>query len=622
MYIKELKLWNFRKYGSNNNLNREPDLVVPFTKGLNVLIGENDSGKTAILDAIKLVLKTHAYEWIKIELDDFSRGAEKLRIELEFAGISDDEAKHFIEWLGWGDEIIDDKEVRKRPKLILIYQAELRDNKVIPSDVKAGMDGVGHVLNAEARELLKCTYLKALRDADGELMAKKNSRLSQILQEHKLFKKKDKTIPHKLEDIISQANKEIREYFENEDKAADAKSNKDQIITPINDFLGAFINDKHSSKFDIADSEIKSILEKISLGIDGYSKLGLGTMNRLFMAAELLHLKKEQYDGLKLCLIEELEAHLHPQAQMKIIEVLESEADSGVQFILTTHSPNISSKIDLQSLILCNRKDVFPLGEYYLIKSGMLAKKSYTKLEEKDYVYLSRFLDVTKSNLFFAKGVILVEGWSEEIIIPELAKKIGYDLTKKEVSIVNVASTAYLHFAKIFIRNDGKDIKIPVSIVTDLDNRPDKDGEFKVLSNLDPVTDKKIKTKYDNLENLRKELMDTLVQLELAKEWTLEWCLYKSSSLSVLFKESVSEVHSVTGEFKKLNNSEWDEDKFKEKLISKLKKDQGTSELDKVRIASILAEKIKKSTSLDINKEDEYLKYLVNAIEHACSYEN
>lgn len=618
MYIKELKLWNFRKYGSNNNLNRKPDLVVPFTNALNVLIGENDSGKTAILDAIKLVLKTHAYEWIKIEPDDFSKGYEKLRIELEFAGISDEEAKNFIEWLGWADEIIKDK-VEKRPKLILIYQAELRDNKLIPSDVKAGMDGVGHLLNAEAREFLKCTYLKALRDADGELMAKKNSRLSQILQEHKLFKKKDKTIPHKLEEIISQANKEIREYFENEDNDVGAKSNKGQIITPINDFLEAFINDKHSSKFDIADSEIKSILEKISLGINGYQKLGLGTMNRLFMAAELFHLKKEQYDGLKLCLIEELEAHLHPQAQMKIIEVLESEAKSGIQFILTTHSPNISSKIDLQSLILCNRKDVFPLGDYDLIESGKTVKRSYTKLKKDDYVYLSRFLDVTKSNLFFAKGVILVEGWSEEIIIPELAKKIGYDLTKKEVSIVNVGSTAYLHFAKIFIRNDVKDMKIPVSIVTDLDNRPDRNGEFKELPNLDSVADKKIKTKYDNLNALKKELEQTSVKLELAKEWTLEWCLYKSSSLSALFKESVSEVHSGTKEFKKL---ECDDSKFEEKLIAKLKKEEGTSELEKVKIASNLADKIKKSSSLNINKEDEYLKYLINAIEHACSYEN
>lgn len=621
MYIKTLKLWNFRKYGSSNDLNRDPDLIVPFNKGLNVLIGENDTGKTAILDAIKLVLKTHAYEWIKIEKEDFTKDYEKLRIELEFAGITDDEAKHFIEWLGWGDEIAADNIIETRPKLILIYQAELRDDKVVPADIKAGMDGVGHLLNAEAREFLKCTYLKALRDADSELMAKKNSRLSQILQEHKLFKKSDKTKPHELETVIEDANAKIKSFFENDNDDC-GTNNKEQIITPINNYLKDFISEQHLSKFDISGSDIKNILEKISLGIEGYSKLGLGTMNRLFMAAELLHLKKENYDGLKLCLIEELEAHLHPQAQMKIIEVLDCESKKDIQFILTTHSPNIASKIDLKSLIICNRKDVFPLGGYCTVENNRTVEKFYTKLEKENYSYLKRFLDVTKSNMFFAKGLILVEGWSEEILLPELAKKIGFDLTKKEVSIVNVASTAYLHFAKVFLRNDGKNMKIPVAIVTDLDNRLENDGSFKDLSALDSIADKKIKTKYDNLQKLKQELKDSSVTLELAKEWTLEWCLYRSSSLSDLFKESVSEVHSGTNEFKKDESSGAFDSNFESKLISKLKKEQGTSELDKVKIASTLAEKIKDSNSLVIDQNDEYLKYLIDAIKHACSYEN
>ena len=323
MHISELKLWNFRKYGNgSNDLDLDnPHLTVPFEKGMNILIGENDSGKTAIIDAIKLVLKTHAYEWIKVERSDFHSNTEKMRIEIYFKGITNDEAKHFIEWLGWEDEEVNGTKT-KRPKLILIYQAEYRDNQIIPSDVKAGMDGTGFLLNAEAREYLKCTYLKALRDADSELMAKKNSRLSQILQEHKLFKKKKGDVnKHNLEEIFEEANKKVKSYFNDDIEKYDGqKSNKKQIAEPINTFLKDFIDDTYISKFEITEAEIKSILEKISLGIDGRDNLGLGTMNRLFMAAELLHLKKDKYDGLKLCMIEELEAHLHPQAQMKIIE--------------------------------------------------------------------------------------------------------------------------------------------------------------------------------------------------------------------------------------------------------------------------------------------------------------
>lgn len=62
MYLSELRLWNFRKYTNEDGVIdvTKPHLTVPFTKGLNVLIGENDSGKTAIIDAIKLVLPLNA----------------------------------------------------------------------------------------------------------------------------------------------------------------------------------------------------------------------------------------------------------------------------------------------------------------------------------------------------------------------------------------------------------------------------------------------------------------------------------------------------------------------------------------------------------------------------------
>ncbi|WP_310556827.1 AAA family ATPase [Flavobacterium sp.] len=583
MYISKLKLWNFRKYGSVSDLNREPDLIVPFNKGLNILIGENDSGKSAILDAIKLVLKTHAYEWIKIEKEDFNSETDKLRIELEFSGISDDEAKHFIEWLGWEDEEIEEGKFEKRPKLILIYQAEYRNNRVIPSDVKAGMDGTGHLLNADARDYLKCTYLKALRDADSELTAKKNSRLSQILQEHDLFKKKI-GIPHEFEDQFKVINEKITKDFK-EDKQK--RGYKEKIKDVIDDFLEGFIDDKHKGKFSFGNPDIKNILEKLSLGIEEQNGLGLGTMNRLYMAAELLHLRKENWDGLKLCMIEELEAHLHPQAQMKIIDKLSKEVN--IQFILTTHSPNIASKVDLKSLIICKNKDVFPMGE------------GNTKLENKDYIYLKRFLDVTKSNLFFAKGIIIVEGWSEEILIPEIAKNLGLDLTKKEVSIVNVASVAYLHFAKIFLRNDStKDMKVPVSIVTDLDNRPDENGDFN-------DADEKTKTKRTNLDLLESELKNTSVTLGLAKQWTLEWCLHKSTSLSKLFLESALEVHPQIFNAEKVN--------FETELMIRLK----NKGIDKVKIASTLAEKIENSKDLTIDENDEYIDYLIKAIKHACN---
>lgn len=587
MYLRTLKLWNFRKYGSNTFEIKEPNLIVPFHKGINVLIGKNDSGKTAILDAIKIVLKTHAYEWIKVEDEDFYLGSDKFRIELEFSDLQVNEAKNFIEWLGWEKQ--EEKDV---PILRLIYQVEIKDGKIQPSDVKAGMDDIGYSLNAEAREYLKTTYLKALRDAENDLIAKKNSRLSQILQEHKLFKMPKGE--HVLEKKLDEFNTVIKNWFDDITLYDTDKSVKKEIKDKIDDFIRKFIDESYVSTFNIGEAEIKNILEKLSLGLKDNYNLGLGTLNRLYMAAELLHLKRE-WNGLKLCMIEELEAHLHPQAQMKIVEALQDEKE--VQYILTSHSPNLASKINVENLLLCDDNNVYSL------------EKGLTYLDQlKDYDYLKRFLDVTKSNLFFAKGVIIVEGWAEEILLPEIANSIGCNLTKHEVSIVNVGSTAYLHFVKIFLRKDNKIPNIKVAIVTDLDVRPKKDtNEF----NQQEVENKKRKIE-TNIGTLNENVI-----LEIAPEWTLEWCLYKSESLSELFKESVSVVHSRTMSFKKDEHGNWNEN-FEKALISKLKKGEGDSPLDKVAIANTLAEKIS-SQKPTIMEDDEYLKYIIKAIKHTCN---
>ena len=72
-----------------------------------------------------------------------------------------------------------------------------------------------------------------------------------------------------------------------------------------------------------------------------------------------------------------------------------------------------------------------------------------TKLRKGDYLFLQRFLDSTKANLFFAKGIIMVEGDAENILVPVIAEVLGYPLEKHGVSIVNVGSTAFLRYSNI-----------------------------------------------------------------------------------------------------------------------------------------------------------------------------
>ena len=239
MYLSELKLWNFRKY-SNSDGSIElghPHLTVPFKKGLNVLIGENDSGKTSIIDAIKLVMKTHAYEWIRVSYDDFAIGTNKLRIELIISDLSVQEASHFIEWLGWTGEKV---------HLRLVYGAMIRDGKIIPTDIGAGETEGGNYLSFEAKEYLKTIYLKPLRDADNELTAKKNSRLSQILLGHALFRPFNGE-KHEFVKIVDKANEMIEEWFV-EDNGDN--SHKQQIKGMIDTFLTQFIGKDFTDKIN------------------------------------------------------------------------------------------------------------------------------------------------------------------------------------------------------------------------------------------------------------------------------------------------------------------------------------------------------------------------------------
>lgn len=586
--ISNLKLWNFRKFGSTGVFDpNSPNIDLNFSSGLNVLIGENDSGKSSIIDAIKLVLKTHSFDWVRVEEKDFYDNSNRLRIEITFDGLSPEEAKNFTEWIGWTSSGED-----AAPFLRVMLDVKRNSEKIFPADVRAGVDAEGYMLTSEAREYLKSTYLKPLRDAESELIAKKNSRLSQILIGDEAFKGKEKT--HELVGIFNNFSENLRKYFKGEFELPSAnggdptlpqegKKIKDKIDGHIQSFYSA----DQESDFLATRSNIKPILEKLTLTLKNEENPGLGTLNRLFMAAELLHLGKENWTGIRLGLIEELEAHLHPQAQMQVIEALQEQKE--IQLILTTHSPNLASKVQLENLIICKDDKTFPLGS------------DYTTLAPADYKFLERFLDTTKSNLFFAKGVLLVEGWAEELLIPALSKKAGFDLTKRGVSVVNLASTAFLRYSKIFVRKLATDpkIPIPVAIITDLDVKPSDESVMTGGESKKDVAIRKNQTAFDK-DN---------VQSFTSPHWTLEYCLFKSTSLGATFKETVKEIHTRTI---------WDD--FESVLTEKLE----NKSLKKTEIADRLAQKLMddsgngESITVDTEDETDTIHYIIKAIKHAC----
>ena len=101
MMISELKIYNFRRFKS---VDGAPGLQITFHKGLNALIGENDSGKTAVIDALKLVLLTQSNEYIRPVDEDFYKSTNgdtcsEFKIDCTITEFTQNEAKNFIEYL-------------------------------------------------------------------------------------------------------------------------------------------------------------------------------------------------------------------------------------------------------------------------------------------------------------------------------------------------------------------------------------------------------------------------------------------------------------------------------------------------------------------------------------------
>lgn len=586
MYISNIKLWNFRKFGSNEAIDlTKPNLNLNFSKGLNVIIGENDSGKTAIIDAIKLVLKTHSYEYIKVDDKDFFKEANRFRIELIFEDLKPEEAKNFTEWLGWSG-----KGEEAKPLLKLNYDVKRQADKILPTDLKAGVDDEGYLLTGEAKEYLKATYLKPLRDAENELIAKRNSRLSQILLGDEAFKGKEKD--NELVKIFFSLKEELENYFKGiDDEGKQKVTEGKQIKDKIDSYIKSFYSKNHESEFEATSNDIKSILEKLTLILRGETNPGLGTLNRLFMATELLHLTKSNWTGLRLGLVEELEAHLHPQAQMQVIEAFQNQKD--IQLILTTHSPNLASKVELENLILCNNGNVFPMGD------------EYTKLKKDNYMFLKKFLDITKANLFFAKGVILVEGWAEEILIPSIAKAIGINLTEKGVSVVNIGHTGFDHYSKIFLREVEPNMEIPVAVITDSDIREyEKSGDDLIKRNTNTVL-QEIQAKLATI----KGKSESNVQYFIAPNWTLEYSLFKSESLAEMFQNVVKIIH---------NQTDWNKDFEKTLAKNLIKKSLKKTEIA-YRLANSIDEDLLRETPIIqiIDNENDSINYIIKAIKYA-----
>lgn len=480
MYLAEIHIQNFRSFGTG-----ERAFKLSLTPGLTALVGENDAGKTSVIDALRCVLGTRDQEQFRVDESDFHRSpegdqADDISIRLVFRDLTKADRGAFVEYLTF-EEI----EEHRRVCLVLIWSVKRSvastSRRAASPEWRTGANGDGPLLDYGTRSLLTATYLRPLRDAERAMSAGRGSRLSQILQHTSEIKDTGvgfdgKNTPDQDPRTLSVLGLgDFANYLFRESQGIKKANNKlnDEYLKPL-----SFAKDLLRARIEVAGSRndavrLRQLLEKLELTLsevdgDNSHSRGLGSNNLLFIACELLLLAAES-DGFPVLLIEEPEAHLHPQRQLRLMAFLQAQvakkrADGQqIQIILTTHSPSIASDLCLDNVVLIDQGQAFPL------------RKGMTKLDSSDYSFLERFLDATKSNLFFARGVMIVEGDAENILMPVLARLLNRDFAEYGVSVVNVGGVGLGRYARIFMRNDpmeGK-ISVPVACMTDLDVMPD-----------------------------------------------------------------------------------------------------------------------------------------------------
>lgn len=197
--------------------------------------------------------------------------------------------------------------------------------------------------------------------------------------------------------------------------------------------------------------------------------LGLGHLNILYIALKLVEFElNRSRELLNIMIIEEPEAHIHTHIQKTLFDNLKVD-QSYTQVIMTTHSTHISQVSDIEKVNIMKKEDnksivMRPTNGLDEFGVGIIDKSTigFTKI-------LSRYLDAKRSVLLFSKGVILVEGDGEEILIPSLVKKVlGVTLDEIGIGLINIGSVAFENVACIF---DKIRLQRRCAIITDLDTK-------------------------------------------------------------------------------------------------------------------------------------------------------
>ncbi|MDP9349694.1 MAG: AAA family ATPase [Gemmatimonadota bacterium] len=430
MYLERVEIKAFRNLRS---------IDVWLRPGLNVLVGRNNTGKSTLLLAIRHALGPSSARGdgpLWLTEDDLHRGAGgkisgPIRITLTFAELAPAQQAQFL-------EILDRGEDGTLSVARIHFEATWHEKKGrFHTDRWGGpLDGDRTAIPSEILESLPVTFLPALRDAEAALSPGNKSRLARLLED---YAREHPTDGHeaRIRGIFEQANSALHQELlistvaDKLQKAASGMAGSDYVSAAIRAVEPRFSRILRSLRIELDDSPVAELTSS-----------GLGYNNLLYIATVLAHLRESPDDEVPLLLIEEPEAHLHPQLTVRLGEYLAGLlGGTPPQTIVTTHSPTLVARVKPSQVLVQHARP--ESGE---LTCNSLFRLNLTPSQERK---VQRMLDITRATLYFAKGLILVEGISESLLIPELARRIGLNLSEHHISVVPICGVDFptlLHF--------------------------------------------------------------------------------------------------------------------------------------------------------------------------------